>query len=330
MNTGDSFARELLGIALRYVVPAVFALAAVGFVYERYVLPTPYAGVTLQQGIRYVSARRFEQNGLEDLIVNGSRITLEKWTPDSIAASGAQTVTIFVHGYNAREAKVATYFSGLLSELQERRPRGHPLIVFDWPSIAIPLDELPASQRVRIEAMGSPAAQLPYEASMYAADRRQADSVGRPALLKLLESLQAFPATVRINIVAHSMGCHVVASAMLARPAAFARVSKVIWLAPDVDQAIVAQKTFLAALPVGMRLSVLHASTDTLLGSLSALANGTPRLGASGPPLGWAPPGNIEFIDMSAALGTKTVHSRYLDRDSPAAAIVEQRLSGLR
>jgi hypothetical protein len=98
------------------------------------------------------------------------------------------------------------------------------------------------------------------------------------------------------------------------------------WLAPDVPQDLLGEPWFReAADNLGKGLSVHYSTNDTILTHLSRVANLSSRLGAAGP--GSAEPHRkIDFVDMTAELGTEKVHTGYLLRDSASVRLIEARL----
>jgi pimeloyl-ACP methyl ester carboxylesterase len=331
MPDEDFSLRELAHLMLMFAVLPCAVFTGGAYLYILYFAPLPYEGVALQPGVVYVSARRFETSGLEALAANGEAIDLMPWSagqpPD---ARLKPDITVLVHGYNAQEHKVATYFATLASYLRSEDGYGGTVLVFDWPALGVPLDELPTTQRVQLDMnmMGkNRPTQLGYELAMYGLDQRQAHGIGARSFLVLLDALSAGGART-INVVAHSMGCDLVAEALKLRPATASQVSSVIWLAPDVDEAVVDAPWFhdaVARLQNG--LVVQYSQNDTVLTRLSRLANGTRRLGATGQGA-HTPPAKMSFVDMTAELGTEKVHTGYLAKGSPSLRRIASEISG--
>ena len=314
--------RDLLKIVGLFVVPALAAVMGVAWVAQTFFAPKPYDGARLQAGVTYVSSRQFETAGLQSLSDDGRRITLSAW--DAVARQSLQPrVVVLVHGYNAREEKVGTYFADFVTGLREHARFGGSFLVFDWPSLAVPFDELPTSTRLQYEMRRPQGANQPaYELTVYGIDRRQALTVGAPSFAALLDDLAAAKVT-RIDVVAHSMGCLVVAAAMQKDPGLLARVHSLVWLAPDVDAAAVAEPWFRAAVAsLKGGLAVLHSRNDRLLALHARFANGASRLGAGGPPDGAAVPPRVTFSDLTEQLGKENVHGAYLARTGPALDLV--------
>lgn len=321
----DSIVWEVAYYLLMFGVLPCALFTGGAYLYLLYFTPPPYAGVTLEPDVSYVSARRFETHGLETLTVNGKTIDLVPWTADRLDTSLGPTVTVLVHGYNAQEHKVASYFAELTSYLRSNGPYEGAIVVFDWPAAGTPLDELPAAQRIQLD-MQNPASQPGYELAMYGADQQRAADTGARSFLSLIDGLSTAPART-IVVIGHSMGCYVLAEAMKRAPSITSRIASMVWLAPDVDQAILDQPWFhTAADRMKGGLHVYFSRNDTVLKRLSRFANGTPRLGATGAGATRKPPGNVELIDMTADL-PGNAHTGYLAKGSPGLEHVAKQIS---
>lgn len=216
---------------------AVFSGAA--YLYILYFSPQPFDGVVLQPGVDYVTARRFETHGLETLRSGDAGIELIPLSETALASKPAQAVTILVHGYNAQEHKVAAYFTDLATYLLTESRYDGTLLVFDWPAVGIPFDELPTSQRIQIEMQsGNRPMQPGYELAMYGADQRNAADIGARSFLALLDAVSKTHAPAPITVIGHSMGCYLLAEALRRDPALASKIASMIWLAPDVGEAV--------------------------------------------------------------------------------------------
>lgn len=323
---------SMVGDFLKFIVLPSTLLMTIAYVQVAYFAPEPYAGVKLQQGVQYVSARRFETHGLEALNAVGDKVEAKTWVAPSIDRGARSAATILIHGYNAQDAKVATYFVDFAAALRDNPDRSGPLIVFDWPAVAVPHDELPTSDRVRRDMYGytkNTWSQPAYELNMYKIDQRQAESVGATAFVALLASLTERP-DMTVHVIAHSMGCYVLARAMQQQPAAFSRVGAMVWLAPDVDATVVGELWFrdvVGQLRTG--LFVQYPRNDATLALLSRLANGISRLGEIGRNAGGATIPKLEYIDMTAELGSDDVHGGYLRKGSPSLPLIAKQLARL-
>jgi len=330
MPDDDTSAREWALDFFIFIVLPCALLTAVAYVYMAYFTPRPYAGVKLQDGVLYVSARRFETHGLEALIASDTAVEVHAWSAPTVIRDATSTVTILIHGYNAQESKVATYFADLTLSLRNDATRSGPLIVFDWPAIAVPFDEQPTADRIRQDMYSytkNTWSQPAYEFNMYGIDRRKAESVGATAFIALLASLTERPG-ITVQVIAHSMGCYLLARAMQQQPAVFSRIGSMIWLAPDVDATVVDEPWFRHVVDkLGTGLFVHYSRNDTTLALLAHAANGVPRLGAVGRDASGAPIPKLEFTDMTAQLGVDGVHAGYLRRNSPSLPLIAKQVA---
>lgn len=322
MPIKDSLAWEITRDFTKFAVPPIILMLFGVWVYYAFFAPKPYGGVKLQENVIYASARRFKENGIEALKQDGQDVKFEDWR--SLAASGqiGPDVTIFVHGYNAQEHKVAAYFSDLIGHLQKTARYQGTIIVFDWPAQGVPHDELPTVLRLQrdisMDALNSNS-QPAYELSMYKMDQRNAETIGPEAFLALLGSLAGDPPR-RITLIGHSMGCHLLQHALMQNSWAFQRVREMFWLAPDVDVDVLADDSFVGAVD-GLQegLTIHYSAHDNILTGLSTLANGKHRIGAVGLGSHTVATPKIRFADMTSALGSENVHGGYLLAGSASA-----------
>ncbi|MCC7252217.1 alpha/beta fold hydrolase [Hyphomicrobium sp.] len=328
MQDEDTSLRSIAGFVVMFgVLPCALFLAGV-YLYILYFRPLPYAGVELQPNIVYVSARRFETHGLERLSANGTSIDLAPLTARSLGEHLKPTVTVLVHGYNAQEHKVATYFAGLTSYLLADGKYDGSIVVFDWPALGVPLDELPTAQRVQFEMMAKNRPYQPgYELGMYGIDQRRAADVGARSFLDLLKALTTTENRT-INVIGHSMGCYLLAEALKRDPETSSEIAIMNWLAPDIDEAVVEEPwlhTAVGRLRGGIH--VYYSRHDTVLTRHSRIANGTARLGATGAGTAHKPPDGMEFVDMTEDLGTGNPHAGYLADGSPSLQRIARQIS---
>lgn len=323
---------SMVGDFLKFIVLPPTLLVTIAYVQVAYFAPEPYAGVKLQQGVQYASARRFETHGLEALTAAGDKVEAKAWVAPSLDRGARSAATILIHGYNAQDGKVATYFADLAATLRDNPDRSGPLIVFDWPAIAVPFDELPTSDRVRRDMYSytkNTWSQPAYEFNAYKIDQRKAESVGATAFVALLASLTERPDTT-VHVVAHSMGCYLLARAMQQQTAAFSRVGAMVWLAPDVDATVVDEPWFRQAVSeLRIGLFVHYSRNDTTLALLSRAANGVARLGEIGRNAGGGTIAKLAYIDMTLGLGTDDEHGGYLRKGSPSLPLIAKQLTGL-
>jgi len=286
----------------------------------------PYQGVVLEKDTLYVSARRWEPHGLEQLTQHAGQVRLQPAAPALKALRGDGEITLFIHGYHASESTVETYFGGLIAHLRGVGAGRGQFMVLDWPSIARHWTELSNKERTAL-AMGSEHPERGWEIIQYEADRQMVKRIGTDALLSSLDTLGATNPRRRVNIVAHSMGCALVAEAMRKRPQSFAAVSKVLWLAPDLKDNALEDAALAPALARIGHLDVLFSREDNVLKYLSGLLNISKMLGAYGPARPGALPGNVVAHDLTQALGSDGVHGRYLEKGSASAHAVAKILS---
>lgn len=287
----------------------------------------PYHGVTLEERTLYVSARRWEAHGLEHLTQQAGQVGLQPAAPMLEAMQDDGEVTLFIHGYHAGEATVATYFAGLISQLNSTGADRAQFMVLDWPSVARHWVDLSVEERNAFAELGSRNPMLSWEVAQYTADAEKVKRIGADALLFMLDSLNAASPKRRINIVAHSMGCYLVVMAMKKRPQSFAGVGKVIWLAPDMKDNILEDASLAPGLARIGRLDIFFSREDEVLKYLSGILHVSLMLGSHGPAKPGALPNNVMAHDLTQALGKDGVHNRYLEKDSVAASAIAQALS---
>lgn len=287
--------------------------------------PSPYSkGASLQSGVYYVSSRRWNDRGLEWLVDEGQSIRLVSNPPTAIKSD----TTIFIHGFNAPERWVANYFRGLISYLQQAPGYRASPIVYDWPSRTTHFNELSAWERMTYGLDGPHNPTLAWESSQYSADGVWARQEGAPGLIALIEKLEADNSDSNIDIIAHSMGCLVVAEAMKRKHEAFAGVRRVFWLAPDLTSDVLEDKTVQKGISHIENLHVFFSRNDEILKRLSATMNISRMLGSSGPANPDRVPSNIVLHDLTKSLGKKQVHSSYTMARSAAAAPIANALIG--
>ncbi|MGD9668962.1 MAG: alpha/beta fold hydrolase [Hyphomicrobiaceae bacterium] len=324
MANDDGFVRELIRVLIVFAILPAILLGAGAYLYFEAYAPRPYAGVKLQENVVYVSARRFEEKGLQLLRQEADGASFLDWTPVADALPVAESVTILVHGYNAQDHKVATYFSDFIDTLREQSGAKGTFIVFDWPAVGIPMDELPTTQRMQMDVrmgLSNRNSQPAYELTMYGIDQRRAETVGAQSLLALLSSLANHQR--RITLVGHSMGCYLLQSAVMQSPGAFREVGAMYWLAADVDVDILQNSNFRTAIDgLGAGLFIHYSAHDAILTGPSRIANLSHRIGAVGSGSYQIDSAKLNFLNLTDALGTVNVHGGYLRRNSESARII--------
>ncbi|MGD8497538.1 MAG: alpha/beta hydrolase [Chromatiales bacterium] len=185
----------------------------------------------------------------------------------SIDRSAGGPVVLFVHGYNYGFERTCRRAAVLQRSLRDQAT----LVVFSWPSNAVPTDYVPDQADVEWSA---------------------------PLLADAIAELGARIGVERLQLVAHSLGTRGVVLALQqlgARATERPVVDRLILLAPDFDS-----QTFVELLPqlepLAGSITLYASSNDTPL-KLSRQLSGYPRLGEAGPYLTVVP--GIETIDVS-------------------------------
>lgn len=290
-----------------------------------------YEGVTLDAGVQYASARRWDDHGLEWLTQRGTQVEFQQRLPVTQAMEEAKKITILIHGYHAPDTSIATYFEGLVTYLISVKGYGSPIIVFDWPSNARHWEELSNNERIALTQLGSKNPPLSWETGEYAADSILAKSTGVDALIELIKSLSVDRPDRKFNIVAHSMGCLVVLEAIKKNPQMLSSVQTVVWLAPDLMDDVLEDPAFAKGLSNLEKLNIFYSNNDSILAFLSRILHlsiSHPMLGSHGPSNINELPDNVVPYDLSDVLGKEGVHSRYLEKESAAAVLIGQALEG--
>jgi esterase/lipase superfamily enzyme len=281
----------------------------------------PYAGVTLTGEELFVSARRWESKKLEWLAATPG-------TPDVLAAEPPQLKTlsahgaiVFIHGYHAPAQTIATYFRGLTQHLHAALGYRGALVILDWPSEARLWRELSNQERINFMQLnpGVRKPDLSWEIGQYSMDGQLASTIGAEALLALLRTIEPhLQGKKALRIVAHSMGCRLVAEAMKRSPEAFDIVSSVVWLAPDLRANVLDEPVLRKALSRIGDVHIAHSRDDGVLrwlsGALQSFGGVARMLGADGPLDVTRIPSNVTLYDMTGKLGAERVHSAYLER----------------
>lgn len=294
----------------------------------------PYQGVELQRDVHYVTSRAWPKRtwfNIEPPSVTLRRPVELKWLAAMSAGIGfaepspiealppTGPLIVLVHGYSAPEHKVASYFAPFIDRLREASPA--TFIVYDWPSTAQRFEDLTIEQRRDwiSPPVGKPGqganwfGGVSWEANAYNADRDAAQTAGAAGLVALLQALRSRVASDRITLIAHSMGSFVVMEAIAKDPSSFARLPRLVLLAPDVPRdALTAPKVREAIAGIG-EVHIFFSKNDDILW-LSQVKNNTARLGREGPHNATSLPGNVQLHDMTDVLGAGDgVHGRYLE-----------------
>jgi len=239
---------------------------------------------------------------------------------------GHGPVLILIHGYNAPEAKVGGYFSGVLGMLRRSVGPEATVVVYDWPSTARHWEELSDKERRAWHDPGggpigfrNPWASFGAESSGYRSDQAAALHHGAAGLVALLSVLSA-DAPRPVTILAHSMGALVTMEALRRLPQNSQKIGKVVLLAPDLPANALVRPDNAKAWMRVENLHVMHSRRDEALW-YSQLANREKRLGRDGHIGDRAPPPHITVKDVTDQLGGEGigVHGRYLELEGATA-----------
>ncbi|MDX2156689.1 MAG: alpha/beta fold hydrolase [Hyphomicrobiaceae bacterium] len=324
-------------VALVVLVAAFFGGLVVAAWMAWPVQKEPYRGVTLPHDVHIVTSRSWFRVSLFSLetfdafmrrpvelkwlVRGGSGIVLDRNRP----ALQPGRAIVLIHGYNAPESKVGSYFGHITGMLRATFGPDAALIVYDWPSTARHWEELtPGERQVVLDPGGdtlrrraSPTTPIDYEARAYASDKEAALGHGADGLVRLLRELTVRESR-RVTVVAHSMGGLVMLEALKRLSDDVPPIDRIVMLAPDLPADVLGGQGLARALRRVRSLVVLHSRVDEAL-KISRVANLGPRLGLDGY-LGKEPlPANVIMKDVTAELGTGAgIHGRYLE---PAGAL---------
>jgi pimeloyl-ACP methyl ester carboxylesterase len=285
----------------------------------------PYENVVLGNSALFASSRHWPARPIEWLAQHDKSIQFVDNPPAALSA--ATQITVLIHGFRGIDTEVAAYFDELTNYLAANQRDG-AVVVFDWPSTARAWEGLSAYEKKLYRDLmdhpqgtypdNKPPGSLPqppgsgahtelyyvllWEQSAYDTDKKAARAIGAPSLTALVNELAKLNSHARINIVAHSMGCYVVAQALEADPALANEIRKVIWLAPDVGDDVFERAGMRASLAKIESLDVFYSRDDGALKWPSRLANGQLPLGAYGPRDGSNVPRNVTMHNLTVAL----------------------------
>ena len=307
----------------------------------------PYKGVTLPNGVHIVTSRSWfrlsyftsetydafqrQPVALKWLKAGANSINLEPAAP----ALGSEPMLILIHGYNAPESKVGSYFAGALDLLRSAVGPGTTIIIYDWPSTARHWEELTHQERrAQIDPGGGPRpmpnsmAPINWESRAYRDDMHAARGHGADGLAALL-ALLSWNVPKSITIIAHSMGALVTLEALRRPAGATLSIDNIVLLAPDLPADALVDPQNAPVLRRVRRMHVMHSRNDDALW-YSQIANKNPRLGRDGHRGNHPPPPHVTMHDVTDRLGDGiAVHGRYLERDGASviglADVVGQR-----
>lgn len=286
-----------------------------------------YDKVQLQTNVLYSSARRWQAQRLEWLAQTDTGVTLGRDAPTQLSLH--KRAFVFVHGHRSPQSEVAAYFSDLVDYIKEHAPVDSTFVVYDWPSVepnwmfALGREESrETAERIRVftanRAWSVADHQGYWERASYDLDQHYAAGIAVEGFVVLLDSLRRAGVTDTI-VIAHSMGCHVVAESIRRHTASFADVNAIAFLAPDVSAGIFEDTTFLSGLFGVRQLHVFYSRGDLILSMASVVANWGRRLGAVGPNENSRIPPNVTVYDVTDRIAElPRIHSAYVRRDGAA------------
>lgn len=298
----------------------------------------PYAGVLLPTDLHVVTSRSWYRPSLFNLetynTFRGRPVAL-KWltsgpsginlTPEA-PPLGSGPALVLIHGYNAPESKVSSYFSEVLALLRSEIGSSCPIIVYDWPSTARHWEELTAEERrALIDPGGAPRgmrnswAPIGHEAQAYRADQDHARRHGADGLVELLRLLTR-DGPRPIMILAHSMGALVTVEALRRMLPDGPAIEIIVLLAPDLSADELGSRDFPQMFSRVSHMHVMYSRQDKALW-YSEFVNKSKRLGRDGHRTNVPLPARVTVHDVTDRLGDESVavHGRYLERDGAEA-----------
>jgi pimeloyl-ACP methyl ester carboxylesterase len=275
-----------------------------------------YGNVKLTEKTYVASSRNFRtEKKLEWLTTEGEQIQIGKSTPNDLIQSNPVDITILIHGFHGTDDTVASYFGELAPFLTGRGPN-HPVVIYDWMSVAHAYSSLSPFESDLFKDTINPkrrygsgtelnpvarndhpiwAYRYLWESPRYHSDQANAGTLGADGFAALLSDLTAQFPKAHINVVAHSMGCYVVEQALRNHANVSMSLRNVVWLAPDVAADALSDTMLGDAVAKLAMLAVFFSRYDEALKLPSRFENRGKRLGAVGP-VG-AVPGNVRIYD---------------------------------
>jgi pimeloyl-ACP methyl ester carboxylesterase len=272
-----------------------------------YVFPQQYySGVMLNKAVTYVSAGRADTT-LKWLAQEGGQVRLSDGPTNTEWLQSSRDVTILVHGYNALESEITSYFEDTIAYLQQGS-EARTFVVFDWPS-GFSMVSRGGLWWVIADLFDSFGFEtLVHEPTSYIKARSLAQGVGAEGFSDLLNFVQKHDAGP-VTIVAHSMGSHLVIEALRQHPELAKKVGSLVLLAPAVGDDVFEESDVAAAIANIPKVDVYYSREDEVLKLLSGM------LGSTGARDIQKAPKNVIFHDVTKLLGTSDVHSRYLSTE---------------
>ncbi len=237
--------------------------------------------------------------------------------PDPIHDNEQQPhVTLFVHGFNTRWSEAVRRYDGICRDMYDG-PHGLGLcVLFTWPSDGAVTHYLP--DRADADRCADDVAAVLSELYRYQVvmQQRAAKKGGTPC-------------SVKVSILAHSMGNYVVQRGMARawtrnnQPLLLSLVTQLVMVAADVDNdlfsvgEVVDKSDGDAVANLTYRVTALYSGRDPALGISAGLKHfGKRRLGRSGLDREGGLPDNVWDLDCTPyfdTVGTAQVHSAYFD-----------------
>jgi esterase/lipase superfamily enzyme len=284
--------------------------------------PPPYQGLSLRTDVIFATARRWGTHKLEWVEVTEAGPKLVPAPPAEKLR--APRITVLIHGYATREQDASPYFAGLIDHLILDNRHPHPIVVYDWPSLARHWVDLTVEERFAyiqflMATVGEKSfgripglpADIRWEIQEYSKDGNAAHAAGADGLLALLKTLGELAPDSTIDLIAHSMGSFVLSTALERLGSQGHRLGTIVLIAPDLDHRALEKAHWGAAKG---KVHILFSGHDAILSKLSGIMNFGPRLGASGPRDRKALSGSVVLHDASDVLGPDDAHSSYLTR----------------
>jgi hypothetical protein len=188
---------------------------------------SPFKGLELTDGVEYASFGRVPGAALTWLKPGPGGTAETSDGPQHLARlQSAKSITLFVHGHNAPVKTISTYFTATTRWLLPALGAEHALIVYDWPSWGTFLNEPNLEKPLHWTQIPNP---VWTELKHYDYSRKNAASHGVRGLVELLSQVRGLNPTAHMDVVAHSMGCHVVHLAMSEPAFAGQQVRRVVW-----------------------------------------------------------------------------------------------------
>ena len=146
-------------------------------------------------------------------VSTGGFLTSKAWVKAVLAQSNNGHVVIYVHGFNTKQAVMLQRTDALRSGLAGQG-FGAAVVAFDWPSDGV------------------------MSFSAYKRDRKDAETTGKYMILDGIKLLREAKSSLKIHVVAHSMGTHLTAYGWgkVGHDYFPAKADETVFLASDAEQ----------------------------------------------------------------------------------------------